>query len=225
MRPLEPILMAVSTGAAARTPDRVSVQRALAREALRECAQRCGAPADGWEKDENDVPQPRAGYHWSISHKRRWVAAVVAERPVGIDIEQIVPRNEAMFEALAGEDEWTTLGERSWHAFFRLWTAKEATLKANGKGIEDFSKCRLVEVPDQETVRLIHNHREWMVQHFFHDEHVAAVTCVSSDVRWRVLDGRATLRARRLALRGSGSLIGRLHGHVADVRSEGRSRT
>ncbi len=35
------------------------------------------------------------------------------------------------------------LGGRTWESFFRLFTAKEATLKANGKGIGYLRECNM----------------------------------------------------------------------------------
>ncbi len=178
-----------------RSPERVIQQRAYARIALRECAERCGAPPGDWEKGPDEVPLPRDGYYWSVSHKRMWAAAVISDRPVGIDIEHIVPRREGAYDALASEGEWTLMGDRSWHSFFRMWTAKEATLKANGVGIAYFLACRLVEIPDDRHMKLQYPVGSgpdapiaWSIEHYVHEDHITAVTCGSSPVSWCVLD-------------------------------------
>ncbi len=132
---LHPVLAPVSLDAHARTPEQVQAQRDAARRALAHCAELCHAPTDGWQKNADNVPVPNEGFYWSVSHKREWAAAVIADHPVGIDIEKIAPRrNELVLDELATEEEWTIVGDRSWESFFRLWTAKEATLKANGVG-------------------------------------------------------------------------------------------
>ena len=170
-----------------RTPQRVIQQRAYARIALRECARRCGAPAEGWEKGLDEAPLPNDGFYWSVSHKRVWAAAVIADRPVGIDIERIVPRHEGVFGELASDDEWNLLGDRSWRSFFRLWTAKEATLKANGVGIGKFAGCRLVRVPDDRHLDLVYEDVSWHVEHYRHADHIVAVTCVGAGIEWQLL--------------------------------------
>jgi len=185
---LEPVLVAIPPGPDPRTRQQVKRQSAYARAALRECAARCGAPLDGWVKDADEVPLPQEGYYWSVSHKRHWAAAVIANRPVGIDIERISLRPAAVLEALACSDEWAMIGDRSARSFARLWTAKEAVLKAKGVGIAGFSACRLVALPDDRHVTLSFEGRDWLVEHYYHADHVAAVTREDYDVRWRVLD-------------------------------------
>lgn len=108
--------------------DRVALQREFARKALRRCARECGAPEEGWRQDEDSVPQPNQGWCWSISHKREWAAAAISRTPVGVDVEKIAPRRESMLDEIAESWEWGQLGGKTWEGFFRLWTAKEATL-------------------------------------------------------------------------------------------------
>lgn len=170
-----------------RTPAAVRRQRESARLALVRCAQRYGAPTEGWEQDDADRPVPNDGYYWSVSHARRLAAAVIADRPVGIDIEEIRPRDRELHDALAGPAEWAVLAERSWRAFFRLWTAKEATLKANGVGIAELLDCRLVTVVSDHRLTLEFRDRTWCVQQFDHANHIAAVTCDNASVEWEVL--------------------------------------
>jgi 4'-phosphopantetheinyl transferase len=110
------------------------------------------------------------------------------DRPVGIDIEHVVPRERELHSALAGGAEWELMGDRSWRSFFRLWTAKEATLKANGTGISGLSACRLVEVRDEDHLALDYGGRTWHIEHFYHAGHIAAVTCGREGVKWSVLD-------------------------------------
>ena len=164
-------------------------QRLCARLALQHCARRCRAPANGWEKDADGVPLPQEGFYWSVSHKGQWATAVIADGPVGIDIEHIVPRRRKLHVALADRTEWTIMGDRSWDAFFRLWTAKEASLKASGTGIGEFSACRLVEVCDERHLTLQYEGRPWRIEHFYHAGHVAAVTCDIGPVNWCVVMG------------------------------------
>lgn len=189
MMRLEPVLLAIPLSDPARSPQQTQRQRDYSRLALRECAKSCGAPLEGWEKDRNQAPVRLGKFYWSVSHKRQWTAAVIADRPVGIDVEKISPRRTTLYEALACDSEWDLTGGRSWNAFFRVWTAKEATLKANGVGITGFSDCKVRVVEDRHHMTLEFGGHTWPIEHHYHDGHVAAVTCVGTDVQWRVLDG------------------------------------
>ncbi len=186
---LTPVIVPVLQEAAPRSPRQVQLQREASRTALRLCARRCGAPADGWKKDDRGAPLPSAGHFWSVSHKRHWAAAVIADCAVGIDIEHLAPRPRELHDAIASDDEWRLLGERSWLAFFRLWTAKEAVLKAGRVGLAGLPRCRLVAVLDETHLALSYGGREWMVEHYYHDEHIVAVTTGGAPVSWNVLGG------------------------------------
>jgi len=171
--------------------DRMGAQRVAAREALRICASISGAPEHGWCQDERGVPLPLEGFHWSISHKRRLAAAVAAKVSVGVDVEEVKPRrNRLLFDEVGCEREWNLLGERSWPGFFELWTAKEATLKANGVGIGKLAECRVVErLGEGRLVTEYAGGGLWQVERIEHDGHVAAVALPHDggcNVEWHV---------------------------------------
>jgi len=187
MNILTPVIAPVPQDAPYRSPRSVQRQREAARYALTDCAKRCGAPLDGWTQDRDDRPVPNEGYHWSISHGRGLAAAVVADEPVGIDVEEIQPRDRDLSEALATDAEWVIVGDRSWDSFFRVWTAKEATLKANGAGIAELLDCRLASIEGDRQMTLVYGGRTWRVEQYFHENHVAAVTCGDANVEWFVL--------------------------------------
>ncbi|MDP3985683.1 MAG: 4'-phosphopantetheinyl transferase superfamily protein [bacterium] len=84
------------------------------------------------------------GFFWSISHKEEKIAAAIAEKPIGIDIEKIRPRAESLFSIFT-ETEWNLLGQKEWPYFYRGWTAKEAALKVLSLDLEQLPKIRIVE--------------------------------------------------------------------------------
>ena len=184
---VQSVLLRIPQHADITIPERVRRQSDYARRALRHCARLCGAPEGGWQQNADGAPLPQAGYHWSISHKRVWAAAVIADTPVGIDIERIAARPRELHDKLAASGEWDLMGDRSWDAFFRLWTAKEATLKANGVGIGYLRECRLIEVVNDHHMVMKYDRRTWPVEHRRHEDHIAAVAVRPyGSIRWDV---------------------------------------
>ncbi len=182
------VLIAIPDDTDLDLPRRRRRQREYARLALRRCAELSDAPLEGWRQDAQDVPLPSAGFHWSISHKRRWACAVVADHAIGIDIECITPRREGLFSMVGGDGEWDRLGGRSWENFYRLFTAKEATLKAHGLGIGYLRDCVLTEVQDERHLTMQHAGRRCPIEHFRHDGHIAAVSGAGRSIQWNLLE-------------------------------------
>ena len=203
---LQPVLIRIPEDNTLSGPERVVRQREYARRALAACAELRGIRNVDWIKDENNVPQPCAGHHWSVSHKPRWAAAVIANGPVGIDIEHVKPRRANLFDQVADENEWSVVGGRSWPAFFRVWTAKEAVLKANGVGIGKLSACQVVESLGDGHLALDYNGRTWHVRHFLHGDHVAAVTADEDAAIWHVHDGPDVARGSSGAVQAGGDV-------------------
>jgi len=185
---LQPVLMRIPRQDRLTGPQRLERQRRFARAALQKCAVLCNAPTDGWRQSDERIPIPNGGFHWSISHKRSWAAAVIADRPVGIDIEFVAPRKIDLFDEAATTEEWSMVGGRSWPAFFRIWTAKEATLKANSVGIGHLAACRIIAADAPKRMTTCFAGRECVIEHFEHDGHIAAVTSVGDKISWHVAE-------------------------------------
>lgn len=104
-------------------------------------------------------PDPhRADLNWS--HSGDWLIAACAEGArVGIDIELLRPRPKALALAqrffAAEETAWLlTLADdptRLQHAFTQLWCAKEALLKAHGRGLSFGLEKLRFELDDADT--------------------------------------------------------------------------
>lgn len=89
-----------------------------------------------------ELSHPAAtGLSFNISHSGGYVLLAVANRRVGVDVEQW--RSNVDIHQLAQrfycEEEWQELrqvaGSKQTQAFFRCWTRKEAIVKAVGKGL------------------------------------------------------------------------------------------
>lgn len=171
------VLMRVPPAVPVRGPQAVQGQRDTARRALQDCARINRAPLDGWTQRPDGAPVSNNGWHWSIAHKRLWAGAVIARAPVGLDIEALIPRNADLFTQIADDREWELIGGPDWIRFFQIWTAKEATLKANGVGIGAWEDCRLMRVTtgNDPQMTVTFRQRAWRVEHTCFDDHIAAV--------------------------------------------------
>ena len=118
-------------------------------------------------RDSHGRPYLEAGAHrvdlnWSHSGDR--LIAVCAERTrVGVDIEWLRPRPKALALARRFYDpaetawlaEMTHDPARLEHAFTRLWCAKEAVLKAHGRGLSFGLEKLRFELDDDGPPRLV----------------------------------------------------------------------
>lgn len=81
------------------------------------------------------------GVFFSIAHSLDYVCCVVADAPVGIDIEATLPMSSEKAEALAkrffaeGEIEYLRKRAFSFIDFYFLWTRKEALSKCKGTNL------------------------------------------------------------------------------------------
>lgn len=78
--------------------------------------------------------------HFNLSHSRGAAVCALSGAPVGVDVELLRPAPRRLAAGMTDE------------AFFRLWTAKEATVKLRGQGIiacrgrvEPDPRCRCLE--------------------------------------------------------------------------------
>lgn len=168
--------------------EKVTGLSGCARRALRLSADMTGVILGEPCKDDDDIPLPFCGYHWSVSHKPKYAAAVIGKGRMGIDIEEIVPREEAIFGYAASNEEWNLLGGKSWDSFFRCWTAKEAVLKSTGTGLAGLKACRVADVPDSVSITLSYEGNLYTVAQLCHDGHIVSVVKNDNQVEWIVFN-------------------------------------
>jgi hypothetical protein len=74
------------------------------------------------------------GTRWfaSVAERSGWVAAAIAPHAVGIDIENVDEARAARDAILAGV---VTIDLAAWHGLAGAWAAREAVLKAMGRGL------------------------------------------------------------------------------------------
>lgn len=158
----------------------------LARQALARSCSRSGLRLESFPKDDRGAPLPVDGIHWSVSHKSDVVGGVAAPLPVGFDLETVRPVNEALMTKIAEKDEWRLAGGHQPALFFRFWTAKEAVLKAVGKGIAGLTRCRVREVVDERCMILTFDEQRWSVEQVWFGRHLAALTSHQLNVVWTI---------------------------------------
>ena len=185
---LFPVVMPViQTERRLRGGEKIDYLGRIAREALKVSAKKSGVTLGKLLKDENGAPCPVNGNYWSLSHKPEYVVAVVSKDKVGIDIEEVKPRDELLFARVASDKEWE-LKEKSWEAFFRYWTAKEAILKVIGIGISGLKTCRIISVPDENHISLDYNGQLFVVEQLRYENHIVSVLKGDNQIDWIILE-------------------------------------
>jgi 4'-phosphopantetheinyl transferase len=168
--------------------DRVIFLSRHARRALARSADRSAIHPGELLKNENGMPLPFDGTFWSITHKTHYVGGVVSPTPIGIDIERIRDFSRGLFRKTAADQEWALANteEKSLLTFFRFWTSKEAVLKATGIGIKDLLKCQVHQIPDERHLVIHYEGKDWLIEHFFFDRHIASIVQNSFHIDWAV---------------------------------------
>jgi len=165
---------------------RVKLLSKLARQALEICAQKSQVQLRELVKDDRGVPQPFNNHYWSLTHKPKYVAAVISLQRTGIDVEEIKPISNAMFKRIATDSEWQLSADRSENLFFRYWTAKEAVLKAEGLGIAGLSTCTINRINDQQHLEVACRGRRYLMEHHYFDGHIASLVKNHLESRWTI---------------------------------------
>ncbi len=190
---VRPVILRVSAGdQALRGADRVRHLSRLARVALRASAGLSGLPLGRLAKDAEGAPRPVGGVFWSLSHKPALVGGVASRRPVGLDIEHIRPISDGLRAKVASDQEWRLVAEAepaSW--FFRIWTAKEATLKLAGCGLRGLSRCRVMRVDGQECLHTGFAGRLYRVRQRRFGDHWVSLVSEELEVCWHALEADA----------------------------------
>lgn len=93
-----------------------------------------------FEYNEHGKPYLKGGPYFSISHCKAGIAVAVDEKPIGIDIEAIRRADKDLIERVMSTEERPAI--QSDRDFTRLWTQKEAVVKALGTGITSFEQLQ-----------------------------------------------------------------------------------
>ena len=190
-RTIYPVILPVPDEVAEFTPrERVKFLSRHARLALKISAQKSEVRLGDLKQAENGAPLPCNGIYWSITHKSRYVGGLAAPTPIGIDIELIRDCSPGLFAKTAGDREWALADEdrTSLTTFFRYWTAKEALVKTSGTGLKDLLKCRVTRIIDDRHLVIHYSDREWLIEQFYFDRHIASIVQDKYRVEWILAD-------------------------------------
>ena len=120
---------------------------------LKEGLEAMGYGLRDWKYNEHGKPYIEEGPYFSISHCKQGIAVAIDDQPIGIDIEGIRHADEDLIEKVMSEEERLRIsderlrinGERLADCMFtRLWTQKEAVVKAEGVGIQSFEQLQAI---------------------------------------------------------------------------------
>ena len=135
-----------------------------------------------------------ADLFFNISHSDAAFVAAVGSCELGIDVERVRPVSDAaqlaerFFTAAEAEFLKGLTGDRQQAAFFRIWTQKEAFLKATGEGITGLQRVE-VALPEDEGLSKIDGcsaiASQWLVRRFVPFPGFAAALAVAG-TDWRV---------------------------------------
>ena len=166
--------------------ERVKTLSRLARQALEISAAKCRLRFGELSKDAHGVPLPFDGHYWSLTHKSKYVGAVISLQKTGIDIEEVRTISDPMFQRVADDREWRLAGPRSEMLFFRFWTAKEAVLKAEGVGMAGISTCVVTRLLDRQHLEIAYRDKRYLIEQVYFNGHVAAVVKNQLDSQWTI---------------------------------------
>jgi len=164
--------------------ERVKFLSRHARLALVYSAQKMGLELGELKKNKDGAPLPVNGNYWSLTHKSTFVGGVVAPRKIGIDIEEIRPISTSLIRRVAPENEWNLFNEDQDTRFVRIWTAKEAVLKATGRGIWYMASCRIVANIDKLHLHINCRDQDWVVEQHYFNGHIASIVKHDFCVAW-----------------------------------------
>ncbi|PWK23852.1 4'-phosphopantetheinyl transferase [Arcicella aurantiaca] len=107
---------------------------------LKESFERNGLPQaiDMIKQSPTGRPNIVQDFDFNISHSAQYAVCAFSKKySIGIDIEKIKPISLEFLQSFFNQDEWAELhqNENTQEQFYRLWTKKEAVVKADGRGL------------------------------------------------------------------------------------------
>lgn len=111
---------------------------------LQQLTEQCGYNRiqEYFRYNPNGKPFWENGPYFSISHCKAGIAVALSDTPVGIDVETIRHADEDLIKRTMNAAERELI--QTDRDFIRLWTKKEAAVKAQGTGIQSFEQLQTI---------------------------------------------------------------------------------
>lgn len=115
----------------------------LLKEQLRQRYGIAGNPRFAYGPNGKPYLADHPDIHFNLSHCSRAAACVVADYPVGIDVQEIAPVDAEVARFVLSEDEQVLLrdSDEPEVLFARYWTQKEACVKLRGVATDGEARC------------------------------------------------------------------------------------
>ncbi|GAB3947686.1 hypothetical protein GCM10028805_20400 [Spirosoma harenae] len=135
----------------------------------------------------NGKPEMKNNPSWcfNVSHSGNWILIAVGTGNVGIDIEKIDPdfsfQDIVSLQFSLEEQRYIAVSSMPRLAFYKIWTRKEALLKATAKGMDDdFAQIPSLDGSHTKESKLIGATDDWTVGSFGVSECYSAAVAYSA---------------------------------------------
>ena len=118
--------------------------------------------------NEFKKPYFESEFCFNISHSNKYVVCAISYEDVGIDIEEIKEINLNDFKSVIDKSELEQIenSKDKYREFYKVWTAKEALLKLEGKGFFEEEKVTLLDN------KLFFKEKEYWYETFDYDNYL-----------------------------------------------------
>lgn len=120
----------------------------------------------------NDMGKPyfTNGPFFNVSHSGKYVVMAIAEKEVGVDIEEDIEKNMDILLKIFNEAEAKMIKE---HAdFYYLWCAKESLIKCIGSSVSHVKEVPALPLNGLKTFK----GKDYQSQTFIYEKHIVSVT-------------------------------------------------
>ena len=120
----------------------------------------------------NEMGKPfyQNGPFFNVSHSGKYVVMAIANKEVGVDIEECVEKDMSILDRIFNEAEVKMLKE---HAdFYYLWCAKESLIKCLGSSISHVKEIPSLPLNGLKTYK----GKDYQCQTFITDKHIVSIT-------------------------------------------------
>lgn len=126
-------------------------------------------------KNEYGKPYLVKGPFFNISHSGKYVIMAIADKEVGVDIEENVEKDMSMLLKIFNEAEAKMVKE---HAdFYYLWCAKESLIKCIGSSISKIKEIPSLPLNGLKTFK----GKDYQCQTFIFDKHIISITRMGNE--------------------------------------------